>query len=158
MIPETNVGLDVVFYLVMASRALPAQVWELLMRAAIAQFGRTSSGLAELGLTPGHMKALLSLDADEAAPMGTLASRFACDASTMTWLVDRLEERGLVERRAMPGDRRVKAVALTKTGQAMKRDLERRLFEPPAAIHVLPEDVLIELRDVLSSAAQRSGG
>ena len=50
---------------------------------------------------------------DEPRPMGELAQHMHCDNSNMTGIVDRLAERGLVERRPAEGDRRVKLVALT---------------------------------------------
>ncbi len=61
-------------------------------------------------------------------PMGELAGRLACDASNVTGLTDRLEARGLVERRASPGDRRVKVLALTDEGERVQGALWRRLM------------------------------
>ena len=119
------------------------------------QFGRTSETLQALGLTPGHMKALLTLDPDEAKPMGALAQQFACDASTMTWIVDRLEERGLVERRGLPTDRRVKTIALTELGRETKADLEERLYDPPPELAALDREVLDALLGVLAKLADQ---
>ena len=59
----------------------------------------------ELGLSPGHFKALAVLGPDESKPMRTLADALMIDASMVTWLVDRLEERGMVDRRTSPTDR-----------------------------------------------------
>jgi DNA-binding MarR family transcriptional regulator len=64
--------------------------------------------------------------------MRALARAWACDASNVTWMVDRLESRGLVERRMLPSDRRVKTVALTPLGASTKAELFTRLNEPPA--------------------------
>jgi len=67
-------------------------------------------------------------------PMGELAGRLACDASNVTGLTDRLEARGLVERRAAPGDRRVKVLALTNEGERVQRALwERLMTDSPVA-------------------------
>ena len=55
--------------------------------------------LRELGLTPGHLKALVDARPRRATPMRALADALACDASMVTLMTDRLEERGLVERR-----------------------------------------------------------
>ena len=118
------------------------------------QFGHTSGVLQELGLTPGHMKALLMLEPGEPRPMGSLAQQFACDASTITWLVDRLEERGLVERGGLPSDRRVKTVALTALGVKTKDELEQRLYEPPSELTCVDRHSLEELRDVLTKLAE----
>lgn len=125
-------------------------VWRLMFASTMARVGRASPILMDLGLTPGHMKVLFHLE-DEAQPMGSLATQFGCDASTMTWLIDRLEERDLVERRSLPKDRRVKAVALTKAGRALKTRLEARMFEPPRELAALDRATLDTLRDVFTA-------
>ena len=130
-----------------------AEVWRLLLKVAMNQFGRVAGIASDLGITPGHVKALLALEPDRPQPMGTLAQSFACDASTMTWLVDRLEERGLVERRGMEGDRRVKTVVLTDKGVATKADLEQRLYEPPRMMLDLGRGELEAVHDVLMTLA-----
>jgi DNA-binding MarR family transcriptional regulator len=140
-----------------ASRTTPktsaAEVWRLLMGCAMSRFGLTASIAQDLGLTPGHVKALLVLDPDEPQTMGALAQSFSCDASTMTWLVDRLEERGLVERRNSPNDRRVKTVALTERGVETKNELEAKMYKPPEAIESLDADVLATLRRVFENVS-----
>src|SRR5438093_7993947 len=109
-------------------RSTASEVWRLMLGCAMTQFGRTSGILQQLGLTPGHMKALIMLEPDRPLPMGSLAERFACDASTITWLVDRLVDRGLVERRGLSTDRRVKAVVLAALGVEKKADSDERLY------------------------------
>ena len=84
--------------------------------------------------------------------MGTLAQGLSCDASTMTWLVDRLEERGLVERKMLPKDRRVKTVALTAEGLKTAEVVRKRLYKPPAEFLSLDEETLRTLRDALAAA------
>lgn len=139
-----------------SKRVAAGEVWRLLLQCSMTQFGRTSAILHDLGLTPGHMKALLMLDPDEPRPMGSLAQQFACDASTMTWLVDRLEERGLVERRGLPTDRRVKTVALTALGSKTKAELEERLYEPPPELLELDRSVVDALQRALVKVATGS--
>ncbi|MBW3630045.1 MAG: MarR family transcriptional regulator, partial [Gemmatimonadetes bacterium] len=63
-------------------------------------------------------RALLALA--EAAPMRSLAGQLRCDASNVTGLADRLEVRGLVTRVGQQGDRRVKLLALTDAGRALR--------------------------------------
>ena len=110
---------------------LARDVWQHLVGFLFAQRENQMSVARELGLTPGHMKALFELDAETGVPMGELAAVLACDASNATWLVDRLEERGLVERRPFPGDRRVKSVVLTPEGVKTKQLLIDRMGTPP---------------------------
>jgi DNA-binding MarR family transcriptional regulator len=57
---------------------------------------------------------------DEPVPMRELAQRLCCDASNVTGIVDRLETRGLVERRTAPDDRRVKRLVLTEAGKSLR--------------------------------------
>ena len=131
-------------------KAVAADVWRLMLECSMAQFGRASEVLQRLGLTPGHMKLLMQLEEGDGRAMGSLANSFHCDASTMTWLVDRLEERGLVERRLLPSDRRVKAVALTPSGVKTKSELMDRIYEPPDALLVLDRAALDGLQGALT--------
>lgn len=133
------------------------EVWRLLLRCAMNRFGRSSEIVQRSGLTPGHTKALLLLDPAEPLPMGTLAQLFSCDASTVTWLVDRLEERGLVERRGLPSDRRVKTVALTPLGIETKRALEAEMYRPPEELVALDDAVLDKLRRALAKVPEAGG-
>jgi DNA-binding MarR family transcriptional regulator len=82
--------------------------------------------LSELELTEPLATVLWRLDPDgPPPPMRALAATLSCDPSTATFLVDRLEERGLVLRQADAADRRIKVVALTDVG----RDKRRRLVD-----------------------------
>ena len=83
------------------------------------------------------MNALLFLEPGQPCSMSTLADAWKCDASNVTWLVDRLEEHGLAERRPHPTDRRVRTVALTRKGTTMRAQIESKLFEAPASLHDL---------------------
>jgi MarR family transcriptional regulator, organic hydroperoxide resistance regulator len=103
----------------------------------------------ELGLTPGHVKALLELEPGQSRPMRALADALNCDASNATWLVDRLEERALVERGTVPTDRRVKTVELTPLGEKTRAAVIERLHEPPEELLELDRDDLEQLRGAL---------
>ena len=128
--------------------ALEARVWrtmfDLLMRSAPA---RTAS-LARRGLTPNDARALGSLDVREGQPMRALAELWRCDPSYATWIVDRLEKLGLAERRALPGDRRVKLVVLTKKGVRTRAQLTEEFHRPPPEITAL-ERADLEALDVI---------
>jgi DNA-binding MarR family transcriptional regulator len=134
-------------------RAVAGDVWRLMVECSMAQFGRASGMLQGLGLTPGHMKLLMKLEEGEGRSMTSLSQSFHCDASTMTWLVDRLEERGLVERRLTPSDRRVKAVALTPQGAETKAELVERMYEPPEELLTLDRASLDMLKTALTKVS-----
>ncbi|MGH9125982.1 MAG: MarR family winged helix-turn-helix transcriptional regulator [Acidimicrobiales bacterium] len=108
---------------------------------------------ATFGLTPGLAKALVHLSPDAGIAMRELADHWGCDASYITALVDGLEQRGMAERRPSPGDRRVKAVALTAEGAAAKGRVLDRMWEPPKAFDVLTSDEEAQLRSLLDKVA-----
>ena len=104
-------------------------------------------------LNPGAMNALLFLQPGEPCSMRTLADAWKCDASNVTWLVDRLEEHGLAERRPHPTDRRVRTVALTRKGTKMRAQIESKLFEAPASMRELSGHDLETLGRILRKLA-----
>ena len=112
---------------------------------------------AAYGLNPGAMNALLFLEPGEPCAMGRLADTWKCDASNVTWLVDRLEEHGLAERRPHPTDRRVRTVALTRKGTRPRRaEIESKLFEAPASLRELsPHDLETLARASCASSLPR---
>jgi DNA-binding MarR family transcriptional regulator len=59
--------------------------------------------------------------------MRRIADHLHAEPSNVTAIIDRLERRGLVERRPDPGDRRVKLVAATTAGRAVIADLRARM-------------------------------
>ncbi|MGW0195048.1 MarR family winged helix-turn-helix transcriptional regulator [Nonomuraea sp. NPDC003201] len=61
--------------------------------------------------------------------MRDLADRMSCEPSNATFVVDRLEEQGIVERRPHPGDRRAKQLVLTSEGVALRERLIDLLTE-----------------------------
>jgi DNA-binding MarR family transcriptional regulator len=86
--------------------------------------------------------------------MGELARQLACDSSNVTWITDRLEERGLVERQPAEHDRRVKLLVLTPKGRALRSELEERLSEAPPPIASLSQRDQRTLRDLLRRAVE----
>jgi MarR family transcriptional regulator, organic hydroperoxide resistance regulator len=115
---------------------------------------RVGTALTELGLTFAQAHALRLLDPERPLPMSSLADRLFCDASNVTGIADRLESRGLVERRSAEGDRRVKALTLTPAGVELRRRVLGIMSEPPAAIASLSVADQRALRDILRRAVE----
>jgi MarR family transcriptional regulator, organic hydroperoxide resistance regulator len=126
----------------------------LFFEIGMVQRAKAGAALAELGLGFAQAHALRMLDPDDAMPMSALAERLFCDASNVTGLVDRLEARGLVERRSAEKDRRVKALALTPAGVALRDQVVAVMSEPPEAIAALPLADQRALRDILGRAVE----
>ena len=107
---------------------------------------------AEFDLSPMGLKMLQTLEPGSALPMSAVAGRIYCDASNVTGMVDRLEARGLLERRDNPRDRRVKLIALTDAGVEVRERALERLYEPPEAFARLSPADQLALRDLLRRA------
>lgn len=105
---------------------------------------------AAAGLSTAQVNALLTLEPGEAVPMRSLAARLDYDASNLSVLVNRLERRGAVERRPDPGDRRVKALALTAEGERLRAAFWRGIVEDPGALAPLADSDLRALAKLLS--------
>lgn len=110
---------------------------------------------AEFELTPPQLLTLRRLDADAAVRMSEVARWLACDASNVTGIIDRLEARGFVERRSAPDDRRVKLLALTERGRAVRDELDARMAVPPVELAALSATDRRALRDILRRATGR---
>jgi MarR family transcriptional regulator, organic hydroperoxide resistance regulator len=115
----------------------PGDPWPLLVRLFFAQRANLPPLAAELRLSPAQCHVLHLIEPDRPIPMGQLAETLACDASNVTGLVDRMESRGLVQRRSSAGDRRVKVLVLTPTGARLRALLVQRLTTAPAALERL---------------------
>ncbi|MER8028104.1 MarR family transcriptional regulator [Streptomyces bauhiniae] len=97
----------------------------------------------------GPQARLLSLLALEPLPMRKLAQRLKCEPSNVTGIVDRLESRGLVERRPDSADRRVKLAAATDEGLRVARDLREGLHFAREPLAGLSTGERSALRDLL---------
>ena len=103
---------------------------------------------AEHSLT-GAQARLLSLLSLEPLPMRKLAQKLKCEPSNVTGIVDRLESRGLVERRPDPADRRVKLAAATQEGRRVAKDLRESLRFAREPLAGLGREERLALRGLL---------
>ena len=84
--------------------------------------------LAPLGLEQRHAGTLSRLAANEGKSQQAIGELLGLNATRMVFLVDELEQRGLVERRRNPADRRQHALYLTDLGHDKLRQI-RQLTE-----------------------------
>jgi DNA-binding MarR family transcriptional regulator len=110
------------------------ECWQLLFDLLLSERARMPAVAAEFDLSPTQVHVLRVLEPGKDVPMGRLAGTLGCDASNITGIVDRLEARGLVERRAAARDRRVKVLVVTDRGQELRTRLLARLSAPPEPI------------------------
>ncbi|MFE9681489.1 MarR family winged helix-turn-helix transcriptional regulator [Streptomyces sp. NPDC006285] len=112
---------------------------------------------AEHALT-GAQARLLSLLSLEPLPMRRLAQKLKCEPSNVTGIVDRLEARGLAERRPDPSDRRVKLAAATEEGRRVVRSLRLSLRFAREPLAGLTREERMSLRGLLLRMLDGSAG
>jgi DNA-binding MarR family transcriptional regulator len=80
---------------------------------------RFAERLAAIDLHPPLFRVMNVVDKAEGQSQQAIGEAIGAPASRMVAIVDELEERGLVERRPHPGDRRVRALYLTAEGRRL---------------------------------------
>ncbi|ARZ70279.1 MarR family transcriptional regulator [Streptomyces albireticuli] len=103
---------------------------------------------AKHSLTGAQAKVLALLTL-EPMPMRRIAQKLKCEPSNVTGIVDRLESRGLVERRPDPDDRRVKLAAATPEGRVTAARLRESLDFAREPLGGLSTEERTALRDLL---------
>ncbi len=119
--------------------AKATQRWNELLAAAFA-----SAGFPDI--SPAFGSILLPLAEEDGLRIGELGRRSRLTKQTMTTMIRLMEERGLVERRPDPGDRRASRIYLTDRSRAflpvargVLRDMNRRVESrlAPDDLHLL---------------------
>src|ERR671931_1542359 len=119
---------------------LLASVTFLLKRLGFAAKERATEAYERTGLHPYHYAVLLVLDEGQRDTQGSIADALGYDRGQLVGLLDELEERGLVERKRDPKDRRRHLVRMTSDGKralrqlrALSRRLEDEFLAPLSA-------------------------
>jgi DNA-binding MarR family transcriptional regulator len=107
---------------------------------------------AQNGLSPVQLRTLLQMEPDRPSMMSEVAEAAGCGPSNLTGIIDKLEARGWVERRSSPQDRRIKMLALTQEGAALREGVLARAREPTAWMLSLTSIEQRRLRDLLRKA------
>ncbi len=108
---------------------LPELVGYQLRMAQIALFKDFAQGPGGEDVTPGLFGVLVIIEANPDLKQSELAHATHLDRSTVVTVIDNLERRGLVERRASVHDRRSNAIRLTEAGTALLRKLKRQVSQ-----------------------------
>jgi DNA-binding MarR family transcriptional regulator len=129
----------------------------------LAQLGHHAAGLfaetiAPLGLTPPHAGILRAIASEPGPSQQSLSVQLGLLPSRVVAYVDELEDRGYVERRRNPTDRRLHALFLTPAGKKLMRRLSelarRHEHQMTASLDAAQRD---KLRELLSTVAQDQG-
>jgi DNA-binding MarR family transcriptional regulator len=94
-------------------------------RAAITTLKSISSErVLRLGLSMAQLNILYTLKRCGEMPMSRLAEMLNVSLSNATGLIDRIEERGFVERTRVPEDRRIVLIRVTADGERMLGEID----------------------------------
>ncbi|MFE1902448.1 MarR family winged helix-turn-helix transcriptional regulator [Streptomyces gardneri] len=127
---------------------LTLEVVELIGTVVARYYEEYEQAAAQHSLTGAQARVLGLLSLDP-LPMRRIAQKLKCEPSNITGIVDRLEARGLVERRPDPDDRRVKLAVPTDEGQDTARRLRESLHFAREPLGELTEVERTLLRDLL---------
>ena len=133
-----------------------SEAWILMGRMLHMEKKRLHTAASEFELSPPQLTALRQLDAQAPLPMRELAERLHCDNSNVTGIVDRLESRGLVERRSADHDRRVKHLVLTADGAELREQVDALLDRAPEGFDRLSAEEQLTLREYAQHVSDRA--
>lgn len=98
---------------------LPKLIGYHIRLAQVAIFKDFAAALGNEQVTPGLYGVLTVIGTNPGLKQTELAGAVQLDRSTVVTVIDKLEKRGLVERRQAEGDRRSNAIHLTADGTAL---------------------------------------
>lgn len=130
------------------------RLWIALARAYATVTRSVSAKISEYGLTAAQFGVLEALHHLGPLPLGELAGKLLVTGGNVTYVMDRLEKQGLVERCRSEQDRRVVTAVLTSEG----RELIRGVFPGHATfIHELMAPLSPEDQDQARELLKRLG-
>jgi len=133
-------------------------VWLLMWKATRALEAHANASLHGLEMCPSDFAVLEALLHKGPLPVNAIGKKVLLTSGSMTAAVDRLAERGLVERRDDPEDRRARVVHLTDAGRKLIRKLfavhERDMERAVSALNVRELEELSGLLRKLGRGAE----
>lgn len=84
----------------------------------------SSERLVRMGISMAQLHILYTLQRGGDMPMSRLAEVLHVSLSNATGLIDRIEERGFIERTRVPEDRRVVVIHVTEAGRRMLEEVD----------------------------------
>lgn len=134
----------------------------LLSQLGLQSAQRFTAALAPLGITPNRFGVLAHLAHQEGRTQQELATALGLHRNSMVAMIDDLEERGLVERRRHPEDRRAYAIHLTPAardvlaaGDTLADELEQATLAPLDAAE--RSALIATLTKLVAAAGYRTG-
>ena len=114
---------------------------------------RMDARMSRFGMTPAQTHVLLHLhQSGGQLPQRELLDSLKVKPSTVNGILDRMEEKGLVERTVSGTDARQRLVALTPAGQEREKQVKQTFLEAEALI---ARGLTVEETDTLRSLLER---
>ncbi|MCB1877941.1 MAG: MarR family transcriptional regulator [Chromatiales bacterium] len=128
-------------------------------RAAVYLHRAFGQRLRPYELTPEQFALLSRLWEEDGVPQRVLAERLLKDRPTVTRILDRMVDKGLVTRRMDPADRRSYSICLTDKGRELQAPLVRLAMEVrECAFAELDEDERERVRQILNRISANLDG
>jgi DNA-binding MarR family transcriptional regulator len=108
--------------------------WELLAQVAQAYRALTENFMDGIGMHRAQAGLLCRLYVNNGMTQSELADQLAVQGATITNILQRMEDAGLVARRRDPDDNRLVRVYLTEAGREHERAITQKFFELEAAV------------------------
>jgi DNA-binding MarR family transcriptional regulator len=130
-----------------------------IIRAQQLVLHRADSALRDLGLTLARYEVLMVLvfSTRGTLPLSLIGNRLQVHPTSVTSLLDRLEDQGYVRRRAHPTDRRAKLAEVTPEGREVAQVATERLNERVYADPGIDEGDVETLIEILGRLRQQAG-
>lgn len=113
------------------------------------------AGLKGTGLTIGQPKVLEYLSYHDGASQIRIARACHIEAATLTSLLNRMEDKGLIQRRSLNGDRRTYYIFLTPQGHEMAQLVREQFLQLEAqALQGIPPEEQAHLLDLLTRISE----
>ena len=139
------------------AQAAALKLFVVLARAHSAVDDQMALSMSKLGLTNTEFAILEVLHHKGPLMLGDIQRKILVTSGGITYLVDRLTEKGLVKREECPSDRRARYAVLTPAGDALIRrifpDHARRIAEAMSGLTPAEQDTATRLLRKLGLAA-----
>ena len=111
----------------------------------------------QLGLTSAHWKVILALNISDGLTQKELADKIYVDGSTLVPVIDKMEQNGLVQRRADPKDRRINRIFLTPKSESTVDSIILIVLKLRKMIYRgISEDEINSVRKILDTIIKNS--
>jgi DNA-binding MarR family transcriptional regulator len=129
------------------------------MRVQQLLLSRIEDTLKPYGITFAAYEALrlLAFSRRGSLPMGKMGERLMVHPASVTNAISRLEQRGLVERRLSPDDRRVVLATITPAGQSLVREATTALNQASFGLPGITPEQAADVTDALRGMRRAAG-